>query len=104
MNHPAGRSETSSHRKYGTLGRRFPYVFHGRHASVYRVMKAMDHEKLPYARSLDILNFHFRISYLHQLGLRFSSGPNSMKHRYVTEDIRGAVMYSSLGKMGVPPR
>jgi opine dehydrogenase len=106
MNHPAGTLlNIGAIENMERWGGDFHMYSMGVTPSVYRVMKAMDHEKLSLCKKLgypeiSISEFHTYTSW----AFGFSSGPNSMKHRYVTEDIPvGAVMYSSLGKMlGVP--
>jgi len=106
MNHPAGTLlNIGAIENMERFGGDFHMYSMGVTPSVYRVMKAMDNEKLALCRKLGypevpISEFHTYTSW----AFGFSSGPNSMKHRYVTEDIPiGAVMYSSLGKMlGVP--
>ena len=106
MNHPAGTLlNVGAIENMERFGGDFHMYSQGVTPSVYRAMKAMDNEKLALCRKLGypevpISEFHTYTSW----AFGFSSGPNSLKHRYVTEDIPiGAVMYSSLGKMlGVP--
>jgi len=106
MNHPAGTLlNIGAIENLERFGGDFHMYSMGVTPSVYRVMKEMDNEKLSLLRKLGypevpISEFHTYTSW----AFGFTSGPSSLKHRYVTEDIPiGAVMYSSLGKMlGVP--